>query len=268
MQYEVADSKGGKKGRCPTCGAAIHVPSLGEAGSAYHKPRSGKHLSHMAAWIGISVIAALLLLIVVLVSRESGTVETPRIPPPQRPAVSQRPSTPSPAQPAAPDRAVAKPRTALAPPAPTGEPTPSKSEENRAFLVRYAAEQLGEYRAALAQERRLSAREVLRKTRNNEPVEMEEYELQRQVMEEAAALTAQGQDTSKWRLNEPLSDPERKELADLTTRLQTTSNDLRQEFMRLGFRVGTHTDIYGRTLINVEEAEEKLDALMGKPPPS
>jgi hypothetical protein len=257
MQYEVADTKAGKRGRCPTCGAPIHVPSLGEAGSAYHKPRQDKHLSHMIAWTAVSVIAALLLLTVVLALREEDTTKS-GVPVP-RPPAQQHPGTVVPAPKSA-GQAVSKPPSV--PEAPTGSGAADASTEKRSFLVRFVAEQLGEYRSRFAHERRLRARDILRKSRNNEWVEPDEYALRRKVMGEATALANEGQDTSKWKLEEPLSDEERKELANLSTALQTQSIDLQNEFIRLGFRVATHSDMYGRQLIDVQEAEAKLDALL------
>lgn len=260
MQYEVADTKAGKKGRCPTCGGSIHVPSLGEAGTAYHKARQNKHLSHMIAWTSVSVIAALLLLIVILVLREesstSGVVAVPSTAP-VGPIVSA-PIKTVPAQ----DSAVSTPSSPAQFPAADSS---TSVAEKQAFLIRYAAERLGEYRALVAQERRLRAREILRKSRENEPVQMEEYELRNKVNEEAALLAEEGKDVSGWRLDEPLDDEERRELANLSTRLGAFSNDLRNEFMRHNLTLSTSVDIYGRRLIDISEAQAKLDALLPKP---
>lgn len=256
MHYEVADSKAGKKGRCPTCGGPIHVPTLGEAGEAYHKSRSELHASHMFGWVAVSVAAAVLVLAIVLVLRGESP---PKPAPPAAPPPRTEPIASAPPRPTAPAAGIAKPPP---PPQPAPPPPPSTADTDRmAFRVRYAKEKLGNYRDMLALERRLRAREVLRKDRAYEPVSAEEYQLRRSVLDEAAVLAAGGENLDSWRLNEPLTEPERRELEDLIERIPAASADMIDEMGRLNLQGTYVTDPFGRRLINTDDAENKLNAL-------
>lgn len=126
------------------------------------------------------------------------------------------------------------------------------------YLIKDIEKRVADYTDVLQQERRLRARDVLRKIRAYEPVSQSEYEMRRLVLDERASAT---EATDDWRLSEPLQEEENEAMRRQGEELRDKSSGLSAEIARLGLKPVDNADPLGRRLLDAAATETQLVAM-------
>ena len=225
-RHSVAESKAGKKGRCPTCGGPLHVPTLEQV---VQKQQQAIVHHRILGTVGVVIV------IIALVAGYTlfGPISSVPVEKPTKRTQDQ------------------------------SEEEKAKAQLAKLRLIDGLKAGIVRYEGLLEQEQILRVRDIGAKLRSYERVTVHEHDLREELLNarrKRMELPPEGggMETDEWQLDVPLNEIEREGLRRLSETIEQQAKVLVRELRQVGVTASVKKDPLGRTLLDHATARGKL----------